>query len=333
MRIYLISPNPIWGGAASANMAIAQMLSDDHEVLYNDEYNKLDIDNVIYDSFPIHKLKDPEALYHYIIEKKVDMVIWGIAMIIPYYKSLTKKLQASNIKQCVLFHSLSISRNIRGRLMELMISRSLNDIDHLVFVSEYTDNSWSKYKTIQKHPNHHVIYNPINIEQTRINADHNRIGFVGRFSDEKQPEVFAKISEIDDIDKYIAWGEGESLSELKSKYSKVEFKGHSSNQNEIYESFDILVMTSVFENCPMVILEAWKYGIPCVVPNVGGIPEIVKNNYTGILYDGYDVKDILSAIKIIKKNYAFYSQNCSQSVLNYSFGSIKDKWNKIINHQ
>lgn len=332
MNIYFISPNPIWGGAATANMAIARMLAADHTVFYNDEYNKVSIENVIYDSFPVHKLKDSDVLYNHIVENKVDWVIWGVAMNLPYYKPLTRKLKEANIRQCVLFHSLSISRNIRGRLMEWLISRSLSDIDHLVFVSRYTDISWSKYKTVRKHPNHHVIYNPINVEHIRVNEGKDRIGFVGRLSEEKQPQVFAKLSEIDNDGKYIAWGGGDLLEGLINKYPRVEFKGHSSNQEEIYGSFDILVMTSVFENCPMVILEAWKHGIPCVVPNVGGIPEIVKNNFTGILYDGYDVKDILNGIENIRQKYVFYSRNCLEAVQNFSFENIRSKWNNIINH-
>ena len=332
MNIYIISPNPIWGGAATANMAIASMLAADHTVFYNDEYNKVSIESVIYDSYPVHESKDSEALYNHIVENKVDWVIWGIAMNLPYYKPLTKKLKEANIRQCVLFHSLSISRNIRGCLMEWLISRSLNDIDHLVFVSKYTDISWSKYRTVRKHPSHHVIYNPIDVEQTKVNTDKDRVGFVGRLSGEKQPEVFAQISGIDQRNIYIAWGGGDLLDNLKDKYPKVEFKGHSSNQEEIYGSFDILVMTSVFENCPMVILEAWKHGIPCVVPNVGGIPEVVKNEVTGILYDGYDANDILSGIETIKQKYAFYSKNCSEAIQNFSFDNIKSKWNNIINH-
>lgn len=333
MKIYFISPNPLWGGAATANIAIAQMLAIEHDVLYNDEYNKLNIERVTYDSYPVHKYKDSNKLFNYLVNNQVDWVIWGNANIIPYYRSLITELSNSNIRQCVLFHSLSLSRTVKGKLMEWLISRSLKGINHLVFVSKYTDISWCKYKTVRKHPNHHIIYNPINIERIRINTDKHRVGYVGRLSEEKQPEVFARISEIDNRNRYIAWGEGKLLDEIMSKYPKVEFKGHSSNQKEIYGSFDILVMTSVFENCPMVILEAWKYGIPCVVPNVGGIPEIVENNFTGILYDGYDVKDILSGIENIKQNYAFYSKNCSEAVKNFSFENIKSKWNNIINHK
>ena len=330
MKIYFISPNPILGGAATANLSIAQMLSAEHVVIYNDEYNNVSVENVVYDSFPVHKLKNSEALYEHIMEKKVDWVIWGVAMNLPYYKRLSRRLKDSNIKQCVLFHSLSISGNIKGRLIEWLISRSIKNIDHLVFVSQFTEISWSKYTTIKNHPSHHVIYNPINIVRTSVNNNCERIGFVGRFSPEKQPEIFAELSEIDFSHEYVAWGEGELFSGLNQKYTKVKFHRYSLDREEVYKSFDILVMTSAFENCPMVILEAWQHGIPCVVPNVGGIPEIVKNECAGILYNGFNVEEILAAIMKIQNNYSFYCKNCSEAVKYFAYENIIHKWNNLI---
>lgn len=332
MRIYFISPNPVWGGAATANMAIAEMLAEDNTVLYNDEYNNVTIKNVIYDSFPVHRLKNSKVLFNYILDNQIDFVIWGISTNIPYYTRLIRMLKCHSIKQAVLFHSLSISRDYKGRLIEWLTSKAVKHIDQLVFVSKFTDVSWSKYRTIKNHKSHNVIYNPVKALTSISKSNCSRVGFVGRFSAEKQPEVFAKLSELDNSYQYIAWGEGELLDSLRSKYPKVDFKGHSINRDEIYSSFDILVMTSSFENCPMVILEAWQYGIPCVVPKVGGIPEVVKNKVTGILYDGYNVNDILSGIEAIKQSYTLYSKNCSEAVHGFSFEKIKSKWSNIINH-
>lgn len=331
MNIFIISPNPIWGGAATANMAIAEMLAKTHKVYYNDEYNIVNIPQVIYDSYPVHKLKDSRKLETYIIENKIDVVIWGVAMNIPYYRKAIKYLNRRGVVNCVIFHSLSIARNIKGVLMEWLIAYSLKYVDHLVFVSKYTDESWSKYKVVRNHPNHHTIYNPIAMGDYMTKELTYKIGFVGRFSAEKQPEQFARLSEFDNKNRYIAWGDGPLLTTLKEKYRKVEFKGQSSCQDSIYKSFDILVMTSEFENCPMVILEAWKYGIPCVVPAVGGIPEIVADGYAGRLYADYSQESILSCIKDIQDNYAQYRDNALHVVQNFSFKNIAECWDVIIN--
>lgn len=334
MNILFISPNPVWGGAATANMSIAQMLSKDHKVYYNDEYNKISIDGIYYDNFPVHQCKDSDKLVSHILSIKADVVIWGIAMNLPYYKAASRIIRKQNIRQYLLFHSLAIIDDIKGKVMEWMVAQSLKHIDYLVFVSKYTDISWSKYKSVRKHPNHIVIYNPISLSSKSpicIQHSTNRIGFVGRFSEEKQPEIFAKLS-MSNIKEntYIAWGDGILLQGLKNKYKSVKFMGQSQCQDEIYGSFDILVMTSKFENCPMVILEAWKYGIPCVVPNVGGIPEIVKDGYNSIIYNEYSEECILSCIDRIQNDYEKFSRNCLRDVQNYSFDTLVDHWNSIL---
>lgn len=330
MNIFIISPNPIWGGAATANMAIARMLAGRHIVYYNDEYNALQIANVSYDAYPTHKSKNSNKLVNHLLELKIDFVIWGCAMNLPYYREATVLLHSKGIKQCSLFHSLAITHNWKGCVMDWLISKSIKEIDHLVFVSKYTDESWSRYYSVRRHANHHIIYNPIDVEDNQTRKLSNRIGFVGRFSPEKQPEIFAELSVNDTINQYIAWGDGVLLNKLKTTYKNVDFRGQSFNQKEIYDSFGILVMTSVFENCPMVILEAWTYGIPCIVPKVGGIPEIVNDGYTGLLYDTYSPDFIHECISKIQSDYMTYSQNCLSEVKKFSYESLYDKWEKIL---
>jgi len=53
-----------------------------------------------------------------------------------------------------------------------------------------------------------------------------------------------------------------------------------------------LVMASIYEGLPTVILEAAAFGIPTIAPNVGGIPFIIADGVNGYLYnwgdkDGY----------------------------------------------
>ena len=71
----MISPNPIWGGAATANIAIAQMLSREHSVFYNDEYFNLSIEGIVYDNYPIHQSKDSHQLVAYLQSKTIDVVM------------------------------------------------------------------------------------------------------------------------------------------------------------------------------------------------------------------------------------------------------------------
>ena len=54
----------------------------------------------------------------------------------------------------------------------------------------------------------------------------------------------------------------------------------------IYGMLDVLVVPSLWpENSPLVIHEAFMAGVPVVGARVGGIPELVTENVTGLLFD------------------------------------------------
>lgn len=68
---------------------------------------------------------------------------------------------------------------------------------------------------------------------------------------------------------------------------------------EFYGRANIVVLPSVVaENCPLVLLEAMASGKAVIGSRIGGIPEIVAENETGLLYNPYD--DIELSEKIIQ---------------------------------
>jgi glycosyltransferase involved in cell wall biosynthesis len=75
-------------------------------------------------------------------------------------------------------------------------------------------------------------------------------------------------------------GTGPLSDELKSVAaglgieSKVKFLGHRDDIHDVMSAFDLFVMTSTHEGVPMALLEALAFGVPAVVPAVGGIPEV-----------------------------------------------------------
>jgi glycosyltransferase involved in cell wall biosynthesis len=50
----------------------------------------------------------------------------------------------------------------------------------------------------------------------------------------------------------------------------------------------LLVLSSIEENCPMVILEAMAAGVPVVAAKVGGVPDLITEGETGLLCDPGD---------------------------------------------
>jgi glycosyltransferase involved in cell wall biosynthesis len=80
--------------------------------------------------------------------------------------------------------------------------------------------------------------------------------------------------------------------------STVEFTGQVPYHQMpgVYRRSKLVVLTSLYENCPTVVLEAMACGRVVVAPDVGGISELVDNGKTGCLYDPSNPRSLLDTI-------------------------------------
>lgn len=80
----------------------------------------------------------------------------------------------------------------------------------------------------------------------------------------------------------------------------IEFLGHIDNAMLLdrMRACSVLVLFSREETSPMVIAQAMAIGKPVVASNVGGIPEMVQDGYTGFLVESGDEKAL--AIRIVE---------------------------------
>jgi glycosyltransferase involved in cell wall biosynthesis len=119
------------------------------------------------------------------------------------------------------------------------------------------------------------------------------IGAVGRLVDVKGFKFFIEAAELvcDKIQdaKFIIVGSGPLYHKLEDQIEKaglrerVVLTGFRNDVGNIIRSLDVFVMPSLYEGVPMTLLEAMILSKPIIASNVGGIPEVVKNGYNGIL--------------------------------------------------
>jgi len=76
------------------------------------------------------------------------------------------------------------------------------------------------------------------------------------------------------------------------------YLGHRENMISFYNSLDLYINTSNHEGTPMSILEAMAVGLPVIAFNVGGLGEIITNNFNGFIVPKGDIG--LFASKILK---------------------------------
>ncbi|MBE0427551.1 MAG: glycosyltransferase family 4 protein [Nitrospirae bacterium] len=118
--------------------------------------------------------------------------------------------------------------------------------------------------------------------------------------------VLTLLRAVKDIKKsnlYIA-GDGELRRELegyakKNKMNNTKFLGHLGRE-EIFKVLSgtrfVVLPTECYENAPLAVLEAFVFGKPVIGANIGGIPEMVVDGETGLLFEAGNVKDLREKI-------------------------------------
>ena len=141
-----------------------------------------------------------------------------------------------------------------------------------------------------------VIFNGVSMEKCHIKNDYTgnkKVLHIGRFSKQKNHEVLVKAFSIvvnrgHDVSLYL-YGQGEleeSIKELVKNLhmdKNIFFCGLTDDVYSVMESTDIFVLPSLFEGMPMTLIEAMGTGMPILASNVGGIPDMIENEKSGLL--------------------------------------------------
>jgi len=160
-----------------------------------------------------------------------------------------------------------------------------------------------------------VIPNGIDVARFSVErhpkADSFSIGFVGRIVPIKDVKTFivaAKLvlEKIPGAHFYLVGPEDEDpgydrecrrLAEDLRIADHLEFTGRA-DVRTYYEFLDVVVLTSIREGQPLVILEAFAAGIPCVSTNVGNVSELLEGD-TRFIAPSKDAGKIASGIEYV----------------------------------
>jgi glycosyltransferase involved in cell wall biosynthesis len=99
-------------------------------------------------------------------------------------------------------------------------------------------------------------------------------------------------------------GEGPERAFLEQRVSELELDdrcslpGSASEQEVLAElgSADVFVLSSFMEGLPVLLVEAMAVGIPVIAPRLAGIPELVLDGQTGLLFAPGDPSELAQGI-------------------------------------
>jgi glycosyltransferase involved in cell wall biosynthesis len=67
-------------------------------------------------------------------------------------------------------------------------------------------------------------------------------------------------------------------------------------------AFDVLMMPSLYEAMPYVLLEALASGVPVIATDVGGVAEAIQDNVTGFVVPQHDATALLGKLQLLIEN-------------------------------
>jgi len=114
------------------------------------------------------------------------------------------------------------------------------------------------------------------------------------------------------------------LEKIKNKIKKDNLKNvllvnkYIENMNDAFAQAHATIMPYMQENdksCPLSLIESLAAGKPVIVSDKVGVSDIIKKEKCGVVFK--NEKDIVSAVKELKKNYRDYQKNCRKTALKY----------------
>ena len=154
------------------------------------------------------------------------------------------------------------------------------------------------------------IFNPKLYERSKlrdgldIKINEKAVFFIGRLSEEKNPDVFIKVAQrfakSNENVKFFIVGDGPMYKECASliheyKLKSIRMLGYSADVAQYLAAADIMILPSSIEGFPLSILEAMSMEVAVVASSVGAISD-VKHGQNGMCVSPGSVGDINTAL-------------------------------------
>jgi len=219
----------------------------------------------------------------------------------------------------------------RNRLYERLQEWSFRRFDAVVAVSRSVAQRLDERRVPAERL--HVIQNayarsepPLERSEARrvlgLPADRFVLGWVGRFSHEKGPDVMIDaLAIVRDLPLHVAMiGGGREESKLRARTreagidDRVSFHGVRPGAERLFPAFDAFVLSSRTEGTPMVLFEAMASHTPIVATLVGGVPDVVSEG-EALLVPVEAPAALASALRIL---YSDSAGGCTRAVAAYA---------------
>ncbi len=174
----------------------------------------------------------------------------------------------------------------------------------------------------------------------KIKSQKLTIGSAGRLAPEKNMSCFIELAEYFPLHTFLIAGEGPEEKKMRHSIEKkalqnITLLGHLSGTHlsNFYASLDVFCSCSKYETFGITFIEAAEFTIPSLAPDIGGIPEVVIHQKTGLLFKPGDLADAKDKMRYLLNNPGIRLQmgkNAKKNSRNFSTENYISKMIKIL---
>ena len=148
--------------------------------------------------------------------------------------------------------------------------------------------------------------------------------YFGRYSKEKGVETILDAKNT----RFVCAGSGELEDEINAAahIENVGFQTGEELEDFIRRAKCSVYPSTWYENCPFSVMESIMYGTPVVGANIGGIPELIEDGKTGVLFESGNTAAFEEAIHTACEHADEMSQNC----LKAKFDTVETYCEKLL---
>ena len=322
---------------------------------------KLVIDTSVYTGFPskdMTKWFETKGKFNDLIEQfRPDAVFvdrqtnFGLAaskLKIPLFVHLRGDVWSESMMAKQTLHKSTTDRSViwfRERIAKKCFENSAS----ILPICQYLDNKVREHFPKNKTD---ILYQGIDPSnwyyQKGLNLKHPCIGLLQNaniFEKAKELEILPKVLEAFPKIMFYWVGDGQYKETVLSTLEKYEnFKwlgklGYPEKVRQFLSEIDIYALLTGIDMSPLTLLEAQLMKKPVIATNVGGIPELVKNNETGFLIEKGNSLDLIDKISVLvddkikresmgEEGKKFVEENFSWEIITEKFLQIMNKYVK-----
>ena len=172
-----------------------------------------------------------------------------------------------------------------------------------------------------------------------ISSTNLSIGYIGRLSQEKRPHLLLEtMRALPDDARLSVVGDGVLRPELEDvgkdlkANGRLKFLGRQVSNRNLYTPYQVTLLTSLYEGCPMTALESLACGVPCVALPIPAMRELFAQDAPYLLAHVETPQALaIAVLNLMRLPKEQVQQDMAWIVSNHSLMLFANSWQTVIN--